>query len=77
MNLITHHAMMKAYGKCGDLQMTFKLFHHLLEQSVHILPKTFSFLLMACAEDKETGFLYAIEVTPECNTKCLCLLYVR
>lgn len=61
-NLITHHAMMKAYAKCGDLEMTFKLFRHLLESGIQLMPKSFSFLLFACAEDKEAGFLYAIEV---------------
>lgn len=60
-NLITHHAMMKAYAKCGDLEMTFKLFRHLLDSGVQLMPKSFSFLLFACADDKEAGFLYAIE----------------
>ncbi|XP_030840747.1 pentatricopeptide repeat-containing protein 1, mitochondrial [Strongylocentrotus purpuratus] len=60
-NLITHHAMMKAYAKCGDLEMTFKLFRHLVESGIQLMPKSFSFLLFACAEDKEAGFLYAIE----------------
>ncbi|XP_072168356.1 pentatricopeptide repeat-containing protein 1, mitochondrial-like [Diadema setosum] len=60
-NLITHHSMMKAYAKCGDLEMTFKLFRHLLDAGVQLMPKSFSFLFFACAEDKESGFLYAVE----------------
>nr|XP_054763052.1 pentatricopeptide repeat-containing protein 1, mitochondrial-like [Lytechinus pictus]XP_054763053.1 pentatricopeptide repeat-containing protein 1, mitochondrial-like [Lytechinus pictus] len=60
-NLITHHSMMKAYAKCGDLEMTFTLFRHLVESGVQLMPKSFAFLLFACAEDKEAGFLYAIE----------------
>ncbi|XP_033095300.1 pentatricopeptide repeat-containing protein 1, mitochondrial-like [Anneissia japonica] len=60
-NLITHHAMMKAYAKCGDIQMAFKLFHHLLESGVELTAHSFVFLFFACASQKDSGFVLAIE----------------
>ncbi|XP_071964614.1 pentatricopeptide repeat-containing protein 1, mitochondrial-like [Antedon mediterranea] len=60
-NLVTHHAMMKAYAKCGDVQTSFQLFHHLLQSGVKVSVDSFVFLFFACASNKEAGFLFAIE----------------
>ncbi|XP_038068403.1 pentatricopeptide repeat-containing protein 1, mitochondrial-like [Patiria miniata] len=60
-NQITHHAMIKAYAKCGDLPVAFDLFRDLLSSGVELTSESFAFLLFACASDKERGLLYAIE----------------
>ena len=61
-NLITHHALMKAYAKCGDVQMTFDLFRHLLTSTRHVSAESFSFFFFACASHGEAGLTYAIQV---------------
>lgn len=59
-NLITHHAMIKAYGKCGDIEGAFHLFHHLLSSGC-VITRSFGSILIACASNKQSGFTYAIE----------------
>ncbi|XP_072022394.1 pentatricopeptide repeat-containing protein 1, mitochondrial-like [Amphiura filiformis] len=60
-NLITHHALMKAYAKCGDVQMTFDLFRYLLASTPHVTAESCNFFFFACASQKEAGLTYAIQ----------------
>ncbi|XP_071814731.1 pentatricopeptide repeat-containing protein 1, mitochondrial-like isoform X2 [Apostichopus japonicus] len=60
LNLITHRAMIKAYGKCGDIEGAFHLFHHLLSSGMADA-RSFATILTACASHKDAGFTYAIE----------------
>lgn len=60
-NMITYKAMIKAFGMCGDLQTAFSVMDELASQ--HKLDsESFSFVLMACIADKESGFEHAIKV---------------
>ena len=58
---ITGKAMVKAFAMCGDLGRAFVLMDE-LSQIYRPDPEAFSFLLMACISDKETGLRHAIQV---------------
>lgn len=59
---ITYHAMIKAFGVCGDLQAAFEVMDEMAEQKHAITADTFAFLLMACISDKEAGFSLGLKV---------------
>lgn len=61
-NMTTCHAMIKAYGVCGDLQRAFVVMDEMLAAGLRPDAETFSFLLMACISDREAGLKHAIEV---------------
>ena len=75
-NKITHHAMIKAYAKCGDLQAAFDLFRELLASGVKLNSDSFAFLLFACASDMESGLMYGIEVGYICSGQPNCMRYI-
>lgn len=59
----THYnAMIKTFGRCGDLKTAFLLVDEMCEKDLPILTETFNFLLQACASDKEFGFRHALLV---------------
>ncbi|KAK7111976.1 hypothetical protein V1264_011509 [Littorina saxatilis] len=58
---ITGKAMVKAFALCADLKRAFSLMDE-LSQIYRPDPEAFSFLLMACASDKEEGLRHAIQV---------------
>lgn len=59
---LTYHAMIKAFGKCGDLDMAFRVMDEMANAKHAITTETFAFLLMACITDKEAGFSLALKV---------------
>ena len=61
-NYITGKAMMKAFAICGNIRRAFSLMDS-LSKNYQVEAEAFSFLLMACVSDKETGLLYAIRVS--------------
>ncbi|XP_015929142.2 pentatricopeptide repeat-containing protein 1, mitochondrial [Parasteatoda tepidariorum] len=62
MNQITYHAMIKAFGRCGDIETAFQIVDEMAAADIKIDVSTYSFLLMSCVEDKKSGFTHAIEV---------------
>ncbi|XP_071544899.1 pentatricopeptide repeat-containing protein 1, mitochondrial [Panulirus ornatus] len=61
-NQIISHAMIKAFGRCGDINTAFQIVDDMIEQGLLVTTSTINFLLQACISDKETGFRHAIMV---------------
>ncbi|XP_054716326.1 pentatricopeptide repeat-containing protein 1, mitochondrial-like [Uloborus diversus] len=59
---ITYHSMIKAFGKCGDIQTAFQIVDEMTKADIKIDAVTYSFLLMSCIANKEAGFTHAVEV---------------
>lgn len=60
-NLTHYHVMMKAFGRCGDIDTVFSLADELLAKRLKFTTGTLQFMLMACASNKDAGFRFAIE----------------
>ncbi|KAF6204475.1 hypothetical protein GE061_002816 [Apolygus lucorum] len=58
----TYHAMIKAFGRCGDLEQAFSVVDEMLERKKLVSNFTYNFLLQACAANKEAGFRHAVMV---------------
>lgn len=56
------NAMIKAYGRCGDLGTAFQLVDEMMAKRLNLQTDTFNFLLQACISDKEFGFRHALLV---------------
>lgn len=61
-NESTYNAMIKAYGRCGEIQTAFELVDEMKEKKLMLKVNTLNFLLQACATDKEMGFRHALLV---------------
>lgn len=61
-NAHNYHAMIKAFGRCGDLSTAFTLVDEMAEKRLRISNETFNFLFQACITDKEAGFRHALLV---------------
>lgn len=61
-NTQNYHAMMKAFGRGGDLMTVFELVDEMKEKKVRIEVQTFNFLLQAAYEDGEHGLRHALLV---------------
>lgn len=61
-NISHYNAMIKAYGRCGDLKTAFLLVDEMLDKNFKITVDTYTFVLQACASDKEFGFRHALLV---------------
>ena len=55
-NVKNYNAMIKAFGRCGDIKTAFQLVDEMVERKIKIGADTFNFLLQACASDVEYGF---------------------
>ncbi|XP_054257016.1 pentatricopeptide repeat-containing protein 1, mitochondrial isoform X2 [Macrosteles quadrilineatus] len=62
MNQTLYHAMIKAFGRCGDIQTAFELVDEMIEKKIMVTGETFNFLLQACITDKSAGFRQALLV---------------
>ncbi|XP_045593921.2 pentatricopeptide repeat-containing protein 1, mitochondrial [Procambarus clarkii] len=56
------HAMIKAFGRCGDINTAFQIVDDMIEQGLLVTTETINFLLQACVTDKQTGFRHALMV---------------
>ncbi|NP_001153853.1 pentatricopeptide repeat domain 1 [Acyrthosiphon pisum] len=61
-NIFNYHAMIKAFGRTGDLLTAFSLVDEMLTKKYKLKDETFNFLLQACISDKEAGFRHALLV---------------
>ncbi|KAF7273413.1 hypothetical protein GWI33_013878 [Rhynchophorus ferrugineus] len=61
-NDTNYHAMIKAFGRCGDLPMAFKLVDEMSRLGFSLKADTMNFLLQACISDKEAGFRHGLLV---------------
>ncbi|CAG9818539.1 unnamed protein product [Phaedon cochleariae] len=61
-NDTNYNAMIKAFGRCGDLPTAFSLVDEMSSKSLAIDDGTINFLLQACIGDKEAGFRHALLV---------------
>uniref|UniRef100_A0A182PJT2 PROP1-like PPR domain-containing protein n=1 Tax=Anopheles epiroticus TaxID=199890 RepID=A0A182PJT2_9DIPT len=61
-NESNYNAMIKAYGRCGELKTAFQLVDEMVERRLSIGTDTFNFLLQACISDREYGFRHALLV---------------
>lgn len=70
-NESNYNAMIKAYGRCGDIQTAFLLVDEMKERNLQMKVDTFNFLLQACISDKEYGFRHALLVWHKIYKKSL------
>lgn len=59
-NLTNYNAMIKAFGRCGDIVTAFEIVDEMLSKKIKIRVHTINFLLQACISDKKTGFKHAL-----------------
>lgn len=61
-NITNYNAMIKAFGRCGDLSTAFKIVDEMIANRIKIRVHTFNHLLHACIADKNTGLRHALVV---------------
>ncbi|XP_032520952.2 pentatricopeptide repeat-containing protein 1, mitochondrial [Danaus plexippus] len=61
-NLTNYNVMIKAFGRCADLQTAFKIVDEMISKKIKIRSHTFNHLLQACITDKNHGLKYALIV---------------
>lgn len=62
LNVSNYNAMIKAFGRLGDIETAFQLVDEMQTQKLPVRSETYCFLLQACASDKELGFRHALLV---------------
>ncbi|XP_014247871.1 pentatricopeptide repeat-containing protein 1, mitochondrial [Cimex lectularius] len=61
-NEVNANAMIKAFGRCGDIQMAFTIVDEMKQNNLKITTTTINFLLQACASDVKSGLRHALIV---------------
>jgi pentatricopeptide repeat domain-containing protein 1 len=64
-NSLTANAIIKAYAMCGEPTKAYEVYVKMSNWNCSPDLRTFSFLLMACAEDKDGGVAKCLHVWPE------------
>lgn len=62
MNEIIYNAMIKAFGRCGDIDTAFQLVDEMKVKNLNLKIDTMNHLLQVCCSDKEYGFRHALYV---------------
>lgn len=55
-NNTTYNAMIKAFGRCGDLSTAFFLIDEMIAKGLPLTNDSITFALQGCATDKDAGF---------------------
>lgn len=63
-----YNAMIKAYGRCGDILTSFQLVDEMVSKRLPVRVETMNFLLQACASDEQFGFRHALLVWHKMRT---------
>lgn len=61
-NESNYNAMIKAFGRCNDIETAFLLVDEMKGHKLQLKTDTFNFLLQACISEKEFGFRHALLV---------------
>lgn len=61
-NDTNYNAMIKAFGRCGDLSMAFTLVDEMQQKGFSVKEDTVNFLLQSCITDSEAGFRHSLLV---------------
>lgn len=61
-NVTNYNAMIKAFGRCGDLPTAFKIVDEMLAKKIKVRVHTLNNLLHACISDKQNGLRHALIV---------------
>lgn len=61
-NVTIYNAMIKAFGRCGDLKTAFEIVDEMVAKKLTIKDDTINFLLQASITDKNAGFRHALLV---------------
>lgn len=61
-NDTNYNAMIKAFGRCGDLSMAFALVDEMQQNGLSVNNDTVNFLLQSCITDTEAGFRHSLLV---------------
>lgn len=70
-NETNYNAMIKAYGRCNDIETAFQLVDEMKNHKLQLKVDTFNFLLQACISDEEFGFRHALLVWHKIHEKRL------
>lgn len=62
LNETNYHAMIKAYGRHGDIKTAFSIAQEMITTKIKITTETINFLLQACISNPDDGFRYALVV---------------
>lgn len=57
-----YNAMIKAFGRCGDLKTAFSICDEMVHKGFPLKDDTVNFLLQACLSNKEAGYRHALLV---------------
>lgn len=69
LNDTNYNAMIKAFGRCGDIQTAFALVDEMIENKIPLKEDTLNFLLQSCISDNEAGFRHALLVWRKLHQK--------
>lgn len=70
-NETNYNAMIKAFGRCNDIETAFLLVDEMKGHKLQLKIDTFNFLLQACISDKEHGFRHSLLVWHKIHQKGL------
>ncbi|XP_047473861.1 pentatricopeptide repeat-containing protein 1, mitochondrial-like [Penaeus chinensis] len=62
LNSTTSHAMIKAFGRCGDIKTAFQIVDEMVDKGLLITTESLNFLLQACITHQAAGFRHALLV---------------
>lgn len=71
MNAINYHALIKAYGRCGYIELAFGAADEMLEAGFSLTSDVINFLLQACISHKKEGFRFALQVWQRMRSESL------